>query len=225
MQLTSKIQQPSEYGKKAWIATLLFGLWVAFTVTAFWYFQARNLRPFDTTATSNESVFVAETHTLKIQDSLDKLTGNANESNVPTVFNFWDPDCPCTRFNEAHVRDIMNAYQQQGIRFVIVPRYENETDKERTLLLARKTFGANALVTTDDQMTLQQAVPSSPAVAVTDASGRLAYFGPYSVGAFCGPTGGAFVEKTLDSLLLNTNPRTLNTVAFGCFCPWSNKTV
>ena len=62
-------------------------------------------------------------------------------------------------------------------------------------------------------------LPASPAVAVWDSLGRLAYFGPYSEGAVC-TSANSFVEPVLDALLAGRPVLAPQTLASGCFCAW-----
>lgn len=222
MDLLNQRAESSPYPRVMWLVIPLVVVWVCSTVYAFWHFQIRNIRPFDLQSQIEQPVFVAEQHSLNIQTILDNFTQADSKKESATVFNFWDPDCPCSRFNESHVNDIITTYMSQGIRFVLVPRYGDIRPKAELEQLARERFGLQLEIIYDYEQTFRQAVPSSPAVVVMDAQGQLAYFGPYSVGSFCGPSGGAFVEKTLDSLLQGINPGRMNTIAFGCFCDWSS---
>ncbi len=105
----------------------------------------------------------------------------------PRVMHFLDDDCPCTRFAEVHVRDLE-------------ARYEEVAD----FLHA-------------DPLTLGQRVPATPAVAIWSKQGQLAYFGPYSSGAFCGE-GDDFVQTTLERLQQEQNTEWISQDALGCFC-------
>jgi len=65
-------------------------------------------------------------------------------------------------------------------------------------------------------------VPATPAVAIWDENNELAYIGPYSAGGICG-LGEDFVNRVVSLLRQNRNPRWINTLAKGCYCPWSNE--
>lgn len=40
------------------------------------------------------------------------------ENATGRLVNFWNPDCRCSRFSQAHIEEIMQAYAGQGIEFV-----------------------------------------------------------------------------------------------------------
>ncbi len=111
--------------------------------------------------------------------------------NVPLIVHFKDEDCPCDRYRVAHLELI--APMLEGTEQIVLSRHS-------TLLK-----GVH--------------IPASPAVAIWDASGDLAYFGPYSSGMTCGK-GFDFINMVLNKLALDENPKWINSQGFGCFCPW-----
>lgn len=64
-------------------------------------------------------------------------------------------------------------------------------------------------------------MPASPAVAIWDRQGHLAYFGPYSEGAVCNAAN-SFIEPILTALLDGRPVSASNTLAIGCYCPWAD---
>ena len=62
-------------------------------------------------------------------------------------------------------------------------------------------------------------LPASPAVAIWDTQGQLAYFGPYSEGATCNASN-SFIEPVLQALLDKRPVTATQTLASGCFCDW-----
>lgn len=115
------------------------------------------------------------------------------------IVHMVDPKCPCSRFAVSHIAELESKYANQA-EFININAIAAD-DKRRGYL--------NNLV-----------IPASPAVAIWDKFGELAYFGPYSGGRFCGE-GLDFVSTTLSSLSEAFNPRWINQEAVGCFCQWS----
>ncbi len=56
-------------------------------------------------------------------------------------------------------------------------------------------------------------------MAIWNAQGELAYFGPYSEGAVC-TSGNSFIEPILDALVQGRQVNATHTLAVGCYCPW-----
>ena len=195
--------------QKLWLGTSLVLGWLVATVYAFWWFQYRHLQLFSGDPQTTTVMFDSSS----LRDQLARVVGitMANKGQA-TVVHYWDSNCPCNKFNEAHVKQLMQHYGKQGVRFVVVA--SGDMNK------ARQIFSDSAVAAYVDVLPPQSQPPSSPAVAVMDAQGELAYFGPYSVGAVCSVQSGAFVEKALDKVLVGTNPKQVNTLAVGCYCPW-----
>lgn len=194
--------------KRYWIGTGLLLLWLCATVFAFWWFEYRYLRPFDTEPQIGAVVFDG----AGIDSKLSSLVPMQPREGGPTVVHYWDPACPCNRFNEDHVKDLIREYGARGVRFVVVTG--------GTTLSAKRVFSDSAVVGYVDSATQKVLPPSSPAVAVLDQNGEVAYFGPYSVGALCNTNNGGFVERTLNQLLVGEKPKQLSTLGVGCFCGW-----
>ena len=72
----------------------------------------------------------------------------------------------------------------------------------------------NALV---QEIIGQQWVVATPAVAVIEADGSVAYFGPYSAGAVCGE-GEDLLKTVVKQLQENQNFAWFNLLSYGCFC-------
>lgn len=115
------------------------------------------------------------------------------------VVHMIDPNCPCSRFSVSHIVDL-EAKHGSYAEFIHL----------------------NAIAADDNRRELLQSlsIPASPAVAIWDKFGELAYFGPYSGGNFCGQ-GLDFVATVLSSLEEENNLNWINQEAVGCFCPWS----
>ena len=181
--------------RKSLFAYLLAGLWLLAMIWAFWWYQARYLRPFDTSPT----LFSGE-H-LQLPATL------AGPGPVRLV-HFWDPACPCNVGNQQHLAEMLERYAGQ-VQFYAVQRPGSRGQLPAPLAALQPL---SALQGAED-------LPASPAVAVWDSLGRLAYFGPYSEGAVC-TSANSFVEPVLDALLAGRPVLAPQTLASGCFCDW-----
>ncbi|WP_126457004.1 DUF6436 domain-containing protein [Sulfuriflexus mobilis] len=203
-------------GKRAWRRYPAWGLailWFVAMLTAFWWFQLRSLRAFDASELTRTEFFTG-TELARHLPPLMQTHAKAR------VVHFWDPACACNRFNQVHVNNLMEEYGNRLVEFLVVVRARPGHDPQRLQAEAHKAFPHAAVVEVRTAWPQQGMPPSSPAVAVTDARGKLAYFGPYSIGAVCSVGNGDFVEGTLNKLLQGNNPQQVNTLATGCFCPW-----
>ena len=196
-------------------------VWLLSTAYGFWWFQFKDLRPFSVTTSNKNAFFEGE----RLWGHLAPLLANdkvdtGRDDKGTTVVHFWDPACACSRFNEQHVRQLMAAYRQRGIRFLVLARPGAFRDRAELAQKANKVFGTVEVAWLEDEG-LNKNIPSSPAALILDGQRRLAYFGPYSQGAVCSVGTGQFVERILDGVLAGNNPGFINTLAFGCFCDWA----
>lgn len=196
---------------KALIAASLFLLWIVSTAYAFWWFEFKNLRSFDTNAAG--TVIKPDMHKLYTQ-LMEKLPTNRHGV---VVVHFWNPGCYCNRFNLVHLQQIMREYRARKINFYVAVDRSNIDSALRAE--AKTRFGDLPILALDKQ-TIKALVPSAPSAAVLLPGKGITYFGPYSQGAMCSSQNGSFVEKVLDASLAGNISAQSNTLAFGCYCDW-----
>lgn len=167
-------------------------LWQAYNT-----FQSRYLRPFD-----NQT-------TLFDGSQLHLPAGLAGPGPIRVV-HFWDPACPCNVGNQQHLGDLIAQFADQGVAFYVVQKPGSQG------LLAANLASLQTL----DNLPGSEHLPASPAVAIWDRQGNLAYFGPYSEGAVCNASN-SFIEPILKALLAGRKVNASNTLAVGCYCPWT----
>ena len=214
--------------RKYILAGLLFVLWLIATVVAFWWFQFRNINVFDPRAEQNQTVFF-ESGELGSRLENMFLHQAENAKSKIHIIHFWNPACSCNRFNEQHVKDIIELYGNRNVEFTIVVNGETDQVRKARAQLASKVFTHPAVKHVRTDWPLKNGPPSSPAAAILDKNGQLTYFGPYSLGAQCTTGNGKFVETMLDQMASDSLDqrekvkKQLNTLAVGCFCPWQEK--
>ena len=212
---------PPSRRRIAWASALL-GVWLAGSALGFWWFTMKDLRSFAPSVTLGAQAFDTVAVSAGLEDALDAQL--RQERDTPpasaTVLHFWDQACACSRFNQDHVRQLSEHYRTAGVRFLVLDRRSGKALDPRTLGTA---FGDAVEPYLADSSAIDKLdIPASPAAAVFDAHGQLAYFGPYSEGAACLTGNGDFVEQVLDKLLAGERPQQINIAAFGCFCDWKN---
>lgn len=208
--------------KKNWFVGILVSVWIVSTVFAFWWFQFRNIQAFDSNAVKNQTVFFESGELGARLESLINKNLQGKKLKPISVVHFWNPDCPCNRFNEVHVKKIISDYAEKNVQFTIVVSGNSEEQRKLLRERASKTFTHHGVTNIRSDWPMDKGPPSSPAVGVVNSNGELVYFGPYSLGANCSPDKGKFVETVLDHLhdKKQRQKKQLNTLAVGCFCPW-----
>ncbi|MBX9410189.1 thiol-disulfide isomerase [Pseudomonas baetica] len=170
-------------------------LWMAYD-----WFQGRYLRAF------SEHTAVFSGDPLRLPDDL------AGPGPIRLV-HFWDPACPCNVGNQQHLSEMVEQFSGKGVEFFALQKPGSHGQLPATLSRL-KTI---AILPGSEQ------VPASPAVAIWDRSGKLAYFGPYSEGLTCNASN-SFIEPILNALTDDRPVNATHTLAVGCYCPWPVET-
>ncbi|WP_460417586.1 DUF6436 domain-containing protein [Pseudomonas sp. microsymbiont 2] len=169
-------------------------------VAALWWaydsFQARYLRPFD-----NQATF--------FDGSQLRLPPELAGPGPIRVVHFWDPACPCNVGNQQHLGELVAHFAPLGVRFHVLQKPGSHGRLPVTLDALEPLASLPG----------SEHLPATPAVAIWDRDGRLAYFGPYSEGAVCNSSN-SFIEPILKALNEGRQVQASNTLAVGCYCPW-----
>lgn len=138
--------------------------------------------------------------------------------NKPVFFHFFNPDCPCSRFNVPHVSELIRKYGDQ-INFKIVV-----LNKHKTFSIAeiQKKFGAEIPVYFDEGIAKKCGVISTPQAVLLDPSHNLYYRGNYNKTRYCTDADSNYAQMAIDSLLKQNNSPSFNALAlraYGCSLP------
>ena len=181
--------------------TVVTSLLVLVCAAALWglyqWYQARYIRPFA------ESTVLFDAGTLRLP------AGLAGPGAIRVV-HLWDPPCPCNVGNQQHLAELVQRFASQGVSFYVWQKPGSRGQLPEML----KALQPLAELPGAEQL------PASPAVAIWDRDGKLAYVGPYSEGATC-TSGNSFIEPVLEALLAGRPVRSTGGLAVGCYCPWS----
>lgn len=183
--------------RKTLLAILLLGLWGAAMLAAFWWYEGRYLRSFSE-------------QTALFQGDVLQLPAHLAGPGPIRLVHFWDPACPCNVGNQQHLAELIEHYGPRGVTFHAVQKPGSRGQLPATL------SALQAL----PELSGSERIPASPAVAIWDREGRLAYFGPYSEGATC-TSSNSFIEPILEALAAGRAVTASNSLAVGCFCAWS----
>lgn len=181
------------------IAALIALLWGGAMLTAFWWFEARYLRPFES---ERAELFSGES--LALPEALEG-------AGPIRLVHFWDPACPCNAGNQQHLAELIQRFGARGVSFYALQKPGSHGQ------LPEQLTGLQTLTALPGA----QDLPASPAVGIWDASGRLVYIGPYSEGAVCN-SGNSFIEPILEAVLDGRQVNATHSLAVGCFCDWDD---
>lgn len=184
--------------QKYLVAALIALAWGGAMLAAFWWFEARYLRPFDG---DRAEVFSGEHLALP-----DALSGPG----PIRLVHFWDPACPCNAGNQQHLAELIQRFSGKGVSFHSLQK-PGTRGKLPDLLSGLQPL---------DGLPGATSLPASPAVGIWDSAGRLVYIGPYSEGAVCNSSN-SFIEPILEAVVAGRQVKVTNSLAVGCFCDWT----
>jgi hypothetical protein len=127
--------------------------------------------------------------------------------------HFYNPDCPCSRFNAKHVKSLIRQFGDSVTMLIVVPNQQDLTK-------AKSEFeGSNFIVDDNDAITQACGVYATPQAVIIDHDGKLYYRGNYNRSRYCTSKASNFAELSLVALL-NNQPSPMfglmATQAYGC---------
>jgi len=140
----------------------------------------------------------------------------ANYQGKPLFLHFFNPDCPCSRFNLRNFKALAARYRGR-VQFVIIA----VTKKKDTPIAIKKKFDLEIPVITDDAIAATCGVYSTPQAVLLDGQGRLYYRGNYNSSRYCTDERTAYANLALISFLnkQKLKPGRLALTAYGCRLP------
>ncbi len=138
-------------------------------------------------------------------------------NNKPVFLHFFNPDCPCSRFNIKHFKSLVKQYGDQ-VNFAIVAM----TNKGYTAKDIQDRFDVGIPVVFDSSVAAACGVYSTPQAAIIDPGHRLYYRGNYNRSRYCTDKNSNYAQMALDSLLEHKRTPVFNQFAlksYGCQLP------
>lgn len=140
--------------------------------------------------------------------------------NKPIFLHFFNPECPCSKFNLKHVRSLIKKYNKE-IEFYAVLQVE---DKNYDTSQFAEKYDLPIKVIVDYQNILAEkcGVYSTPQAVILTTNSRLYYRGNYNKSRYCTDKATNFAQMAIDSLLLGKEPPQFGVLAsqsYGCELP------
>ena len=107
--------------------------------------------------------------------SIVDLAGRVPTDHRPLFLHFFNPDCPCSRFNIPHFRSLVQQYGVK-VRFVVVVM----TRKSYTIRQIQDKFDLPVTVSFDSSIAVACGVYSTPQAAILTSGRQLYYRGNYN---------------------------------------------
>lgn len=127
--------------------------------------------------------------------------------------HFYNPDCPCSRFNARHVKSLIRQFHDSVSMYIVVP-------SSQALTQAQREFeGQNFIVDNTQAIAKACGVYATPQAVIIDHEGKLFYRGNYNRARYCTAKASNFAELSLVALL-NKQPSPafgwMATQSYGC---------
>jgi hypothetical protein len=139
------------------------------------------------------------------------------EQDRPVFLHFFNPKCPCSRFNVPQFRALARTYGDR-IRFGVVVLSPDEYSEEEI----QEKVGIDVPVSFDRTLAQACGVYSTPQAVLIDADRRLYYRGNYNKSRYCTDKATNYAEFAIDSLLnghADLKPGLAALTSYGCQLP------
>lgn len=194
--------------KRPLIISLWLCLLAAIIGTLFWYNEWRYSLP---TPVPNDYKLVSNGTAIALPASLGL------GANRPVFLHFFNPDCPCSRFNMPHFRSLVAQYGDQ-VNFAVVLM----TRKAYTSDEIAKRFGLKVPVIADTSLAAICGVYSTPQAVLMDDAHALYYRGNYNKTRYCTDKNTNYAQIALEGLLEHRKEPSFGRAAltaYGCQLP------
>jgi CheY-like chemotaxis protein len=110
-----------------------------------------------------------------------RAAAGARSPAEPLLVHFYNPDCPCSRFNRDHVVGLVDEF---GARVAQLALIELPADEPPAAVRRDEDLGMNALSENDGLLARALGVYSTPQAVLIDGAGRVYFRGNYNQSRF-----------------------------------------
>lgn len=191
------------------------GLWLSLLLLTvlflFWYNAWVYALP---TPVPSHYVGISNGTKIRLPEGIE--TGNGK----PLFLHFFNPDCPCSRFNLQQFAALVKQYGSR-VNFVVVP----VSNKPFTAEDIQKRTGLSLPVRQDASLAALCGVYSTPQAVLISPDSTLYYRGNYNKNRYCTDKETSYAGQALENILHN-KPNTITALAavtaYGCSLPKSS---
>jgi len=152
---------------------------------------------------------------------IDIAWKSPSNNNKPLFLHFFNPHCPCSRFNIPYFKSLVRQYGQEVDFAIVIISDEHPTVRE-----IQDRFELNIPVLFDTAIALSCGVYSTPQAAIIGVDHKLYYRGNYNKSRYCTDKNSNYAQMALDALLhrrpaMGFDQRALK--IYGCQAPKCTK--
>ncbi|WAC13179.1 TlpA family protein disulfide reductase [Dyadobacter pollutisoli] len=133
---------------------------------------------------------------VAIGTQIDLGPKTAAGQHKPVFLHFYNPKCPCSRFNQSHFQSLVREYGQE-IDFVVVVL----SDQKYTAEKIQDKIGVDIDVIFDPSLAVRCGVYATPQAALLDREQKLYYRGNYNASRYCTDEKTAYAKNAIEALL------------------------
>ena len=160
----------------------------------------------------------ANFHDRAVAETIDLRKVSHFDKGRPVFLHFFNPDCPCSRFNIKHFKNLVAEYGNQVQVYAVIPAYA-DMDRARSMIELQQV---TILQDHADSLAAACGVYSTPQAVVIDAHQKLFYRGNYNKSRYCTTKESNYAEIALQALVTGAAPPPFNALAtrsYGCELP------
>lgn len=151
---------------------------------------------------------------VNMDEAIEFDTPLLRGNDKPKFLHFYNPDCPCSRFNSPHFSSLIRKHAKMVDFYVIV-------NLDGHVSGAAETFGEQTQVIFDEEGNIAKAcgVYATPQAVIIDQNGALYYKGNFNKSRYCTDPETNYAAMALDALLANEAAPAfgqLAATAYGC---------
>jgi thiol-disulfide isomerase/thioredoxin len=188
------------------------GLLLTSIALLFWYNEYRYQLP---TPVPLNYQPITTGSTLQLPSSIKSV------AKKPLFLHFFNPDCPCSRFNMPHVAKLIKKYGNMVEFRVVVMNNDKYSAKE-----IQNKFRINVPVSFDTSLARTCGVYSTPQAVILTDHQQLHYRGNYNKNRYCTDKKTNYAEIALLGLINHQRDQYFDKfalTAYGCQLPQCNK--
>ncbi|MBT1689127.1 TlpA family protein disulfide reductase [Dawidia soli] len=119
-------------------------------------------------------------------------------SDRSTLLHFFNPRCPCSKFNMNEFRALVREYNEQVDFFVIL---QTDDDDARDEFNAKYALDVPVIADRDGRISDMCGIYATPQAVILNDASRIYFKGNYNKSRFCTHKQTRFVDIALDSLV------------------------
>jgi hypothetical protein len=152
------------------------------------------------------------------------LSNRGISSDKSTLLHFFNPNCPCSKFNMKEFGALVAKYKEH-VNFIVVLQGD-DNDEQIPAFKEKYELDVEVIADTDGYISDVCGIYATPQAVILDDASRIYFKGNYNKSRFCTHKQTRFVEIALDSLVadkpLPIFVQNELTLPYGCELPSDN---